>query len=217
MHIYASGGSPPVSKRNMQDFEKTLVFALFAALLVITALPNVVFAQEEGEGAAEGGEVESEMVASVSVGEANQNTTMGYRDVANAEVIADDGTIQNPGGAGNEDINLSTSATSTDDDITTPPANLQELVNPQTIETQNYVNMEIALRGAGYAMADMEETLDVNGVYTIIVKGLEGVMQQPNEMALNRAGAQHGYYVDIHVPLDGAWLTVFKSATGSPQ
>jgi hypothetical protein len=195
----------------MQVFEKTLVFALLAVLLVLS-LPNLAFAQEEGEDS-EGTEEDTTTVVGSVFAEARENTTMGYQDVERTEVIAEDGTIANPGGAGNENINLAT-----DDDIATPPTtNLQEVVNPQTIETQNYGNMEVALRGAGYAMAEMQETLDANGVSTIIVKGLEGVMQQPNEMELNRAGALYGYYVDWNEPIDGAWVTVFKSVTGSPQ
>jgi hypothetical protein len=192
----------------MQVFEKTLVFALFAVLLVIS-LPNTVFAQQQED--SEGSEEDDTTVVGSIFAEARENTTMGYQDVERTEVIAEDGTIPNPGGVGNENISL-------DDDITTPPTtDLQEVVNPQTVQTQNYDNMEVALRGAGYAMAEMQETLDVNGVSTIIVKGLEGVMQQPNEMELNRAGALYGYYVDWNEPIDGAWVTVFKSVTGSPQ
>lgn len=189
----------------MQVFEKTLVFALFMALVAVT-LPNMAFAQEEEESEEENTTVVGEVFAEARTA----NTTMGYQDVERAEVIAEDGTISNPGGAGNENISLA------DDDITTPPTNLDQIVNPRTIETQTYIDLEVALRGAGYAMGDMQYAEDANGVSTIIVRGLEGVMEQPNEMDLNTEAARQGYYVDLHIPVDGAWLTIFKSVTGSP-
>lgn len=175
---------------------------------VAVTLPNMAFAQEDSEDGIE--EEEDTTVVGSVFAEARTNTTMSCQEVGRCEAIEDDGTISNPGGAGNENISLA------DDDITTPPTNLDQIVNPRTIETQTYIDLEVALRGAGYAMGDMQYAEDANGVSTIIVRGLEGVMEQPNEMDLNTEAARQGYYVDLHIPVDGAWLTIFKSVTGSP-
>lgn len=189
----------------MQVIEKTLVFALFAALS-IAVLPNMVaFAQDDEAGQEE----EEETVVGTVFAEAQQNNTLGYQDVERSEVIAEDGTITNPGGAGNEDITL------TDDAMTTRPTNLLDTVLPQSTQMQEYEDFKVSLQAAGYSIQDLQYTLEHRtGVPLVIVRGLDGVTTQPNLMILEEVGARYGYALQSHVMIGGAWETTFKSVTG---
>jgi len=213
MHIYASEGA----SLKMQVLVKTIVYAMFAILLSMVAFPtSVVFAQDsEGEDNTsvvgsifEGGEEETEQQQQGGVGEVQT-----YRDVSRAEVIDNQGNIQNPGGAGNQDITLS------DNDVMTRPTNLAQMVIPQSIQRQDYADMKISLQAVGYAISDMQPTQDMQtGRPLVIVRGIDGVMQQPNQMDLDSVSAQYGYAVQSHLVIGGAWQTTFESVTGyQPQ
>ena len=192
-----------------------LSIPIFSIAMTITT----AYAQDEEDGDSEvsGGifanEAEEEEETAAPEEEPATTTRgepLGYQEVNNTEVIDNNQNVINPGGAGNENINLA------DDEITTPNTNLAETVLPQSVNTQNNQNMQLKLQAIGYSIADMQPTLEYGTSWPIIiVRGTQGVMTQPNMMDLETVGAEFGYTVSTHIPIDGAWETTFRSVTGS--
>jgi hypothetical protein len=137
---------------------------------------------------------------------------MDYTDVTNAEVIDDQDIVQNPGGVGNENINLE------DDEITPPPTNIRDMVLPQDIQSKNIDDLNTALLVAGYSIADIKPAQDFNdGTTKIVVRGDENVMEQPDQMLLDSISRNIGYTVESHFIIDGAWQTIFEPLSVTPS
>jgi hypothetical protein len=184
---------------------------------------GTIYAEEEEESETE--EEEESDDNETTIEEEDTGPPLGYQDVERAEVIDDNGNVQNPGGADNENISLSAetgagvgvgTTTAVDDPITTRPTNLAETVLPPTIQSQEYKDIRLTLQAAGYAIADMQYTLEYGtGIPIIIVRGVEDVPAQPNLMDLESIGAAYGYALRTHVFIGDAWETTYESVTGS--
>lgn len=182
-----------------------IVTGLAAGLMVIPMNMHLAHAQDMVVGS-----ISTTTAADDDEEESNSNTTgpQNYQDVERAEVIDNDGNIQNPGGLGNENIDIETESM-------TRETNLAETVlPPSTIQSQEYQDMKISLQAAGYSISDMQYTLAFRtDTPMVIVRGLEGVPTQPNLMDLESIGAAYGYILKSHVFIGGAWETIYESAT----
>jgi hypothetical protein len=146
---------------------------------------------------------------------ANANSTAGvgpqtYQGVNRAEVITDNGNVLNPGGAGNQAIDLA------GEEAMSRPSNLADIVLPQSTQIQEYEDLKIALQASGYAISDMQYTLSYRtNVPVVVVRGIEGMSSQPNTMMLEQIAASYGYTILSHMYVGNAWETIFTSAVSA--